>query len=150
VGEISRRLKVFRPSGVLLMMISTIFSIGALAKEFPLEIIERFADARIVIYTRQSAIDAAPAWNPSQGAPPLSIEALIKAVEKWSAAEPQPATAFIRKIELKPIRHEENRNRWYYLVQLDVKEQGRSSTRYLAVLMSGKILPAIREPEPYK
>jgi len=121
-----------------------------LADQFPLEIIERFADTRIVVYIQQRAIDEAPAWDPAEGAPPLTIEALLKVIQKWSASNPILAGAEIRKIELKPIRLKNNQGRWYYLVQIAVEEQGRSHMRYLAVLMNGRIFPAIREPEPYK
>jgi hypothetical protein len=134
----------------LFMAITLLVGNETLAKPFPTEIIERFGDARIIVYTQQSAIDEAPAWKPTEGAPPLTIEALIKTVENWRTAHPELTRATIRKIELKPIAHNENRKRWYYLVQLKVEEQDRSTMHYLAVLMNGKILPAIREPEPYK
>ena len=140
----------FRSSCAMLILTMILISTKALAEQFPLEIIERFADARIIIYTQQSAIDEAPTWNPSGGAPPLTIEALVKTIQKWGSTDPNLAKATIRKIELKPIRHNENRNRWYYLVQLQNEEPGHPNVNYLAVLMNGKILPAIREPESYK
>ena len=74
------------PLVLVLMIIGSVFAAGcsgeALGNQFPLEIIERFADARIVVYTQQSAIDRAPAWNPVEGGPPLTIEALLKTLRK--------------------------------------------------------------------
>lgn len=130
--------------------LSVIICQKALANPFPLEVIERFADARIIVYIQQSDMDEAPAWHPGEGAPPLTIEALVRAIQKWTAGDPALAKATIRKIELKPIRLKNNQGRWYYLAQLSVDTEGQPSMHYVAVLMNGKILPAIREPEPYK
>ena len=134
----------------LLILMTILVGNKALANEFPLEIIERFADARIVIYTQKNAIEESPTWSPSEGAPPLTIEILVKTIQKWSAADPNLAKSTIRKIELKPISHYENLDRWYYLVQLKIESQDHSGMHYVAVLMNGKILSAIREPETYK
>ena len=134
----------------LLILMTILVGNKALANEFPLEIIERFADARIVIYTQKNAIEESPAWSPSEGAPPLTIEILVKTIQKWSTADPNLAKSTIRKIELKPISHYENLDRWYYLVQLKIESQDHAGMHYVAVLMNGKILSAIREPETYK
>lgn len=145
---------VFRWPCALLILLSEVFSavLGtkALANQFPLEIIERFADARIVVYIQQTAIDQSPAWDPMEGAPPLTIEALVKTIQNWSAGDPVMAKSTIRKIELKPIRLKNSQDRWYYLVQLQAEHQDHTTMHYLAVLMNGKILQAIKEPEPYK
>jgi hypothetical protein len=123
---------------------------SAIAGQFPLEIIERFADARIVVYVQQSDIDKEPSWDPSSGEPPLTIAQLVKKVQAWQARDAKLASATIRKIELKPILHHQKQDRWYYLIQLKKLDEEQPGTYYLAVLMSGKIVPAIKEPESYK
>ncbi len=130
--------------GVLLLVTQQAF-----AAQFPLVIIEPFDETKIVIYVSEKDIEQSPAWTPADGSPPLTIEKLIADIKKYNARNPKLAGAIIHEIELKPILHHEKQNRWYYLVQM--KAAGRSSHRhYLAVLMSGKIITAIREPESYK
>jgi len=120
------------------------------ATQFPLEIIDYLDDTKIVIFINEADIDEAPTWNPSAGAPPLTIEHLVKDVQKWGAANPNLTHAIIHKIELKPILHHEKQNRWYYLIQMKVQVDDHSDMHYLAVLMNGKILSAMKEPTSYK
>jgi len=127
-----------------------LFGHSAGATQFPLEIIEHFDDTKIVIYVQQSDVDQAPTWQPGRGAPPLSVEQLVKAVTTHNAGNPDLSDLQIRKIELKPVLRNPKRNSWYYLLRLKAIRDGRPEIEYVAVLMSGKVLPAIREPDPYK
>jgi len=127
-----------------------LFGHSAGATQFPLEIIEHFDDTKIVIYVQQADVDQAPTWEPGRGAPPLSIEQLVKSVTAHNSGTPGSAEFQIRKIELKPVLRNPKRNSWYYLLRLKAIRDGRPEIEYLAVLMSGKVLPAIREPDPYK
>ncbi|HEC18751.1 MAG TPA: hypothetical protein ENI97_05350 [Gammaproteobacteria bacterium] len=122
---------------------------AAFAEPFPLTIIEPFDEGKIVMYVAESDIEQSPAWLPGEGAPPLSIENLIKAIEKYRAGMPRLAEDTVHEIALKPIWHHEKQHRWYYLVQMKSAE-GHGHRHYLAVLMSGKIISAIKEPEAYK
>lgn len=120
------------------------------AIQFPLEIIEHFDGRTIVISVNQSDIDKTPTWNPTAGSPPLTIAELIKDIQQWTAQDKDLATATIAKIELKQILHHQNTDRWYYLVQLRTIDEDKPGMYFLAVLMNGKILPAIREPAAFK
>ncbi|MCG6887319.1 MAG: hypothetical protein LJE74_08930 [Proteobacteria bacterium] len=123
---------------------------NVLADQFPAEIIEYFNDIKVVVYVNESDIEKAPAWNPTKGAPPLTIGMLIKDVQEWNSRDPNLASMQIHEIELKPIRKHEKQDRWYYLVHLTGPESAHSGRQYLAVLMDGKIVPAIREPASFK
>ncbi len=123
---------------------------NAFASQFPLVLIESFDDARVVIYVNESDIRNTPDWQPSEGAPPLSVKNLIEDIQEWNARNPEFANATIHEFELKPILHHEKQNRWYYLVQMKKMHNGIADTRYLAVLMNGKVLPAVKEPKSYK
>lgn len=133
-------------SALFLILVSK----GAFATEFPLEIIENFDSTQVVIYVKESDIDKAPTWSPSEGEPPLSIANLISAVQKWIALDINFDGAEILKIELKPIHNHDAKKSWYYLVQLRTQTDGKSTNQYLAAVMSGKILTAIKEPSSYK
>jgi hypothetical protein len=123
---------------------------NVLADQFPVEIIEYFNDTKVVVYVNESDIEKAPIWNPTKGAPPLTIAMLIKDVQEWNSSAPDLAGMQIHEIELKPIRHHEKQDRWYYLVHLTGPKSKHSGRQYLAVLMNGKIVPAIREPASFK
>ena len=118
--------------------------------DYPLEIIERFDDAKVVISIDERDIAAAPAWRPAEGEPPVNTAALVSAVREWSARHPDLAQERIRKIELKPISRHEGQRHWYYLVKTKNPADARAEPHYLAVMMDGKVLPAIREPSAYK
>ncbi len=120
------------------------------AAPWPLEIIDRLDDTRIVIYINESDIEQSPVWDPARGAPGFGLKDLMKSVAAWEKKNKGPDADGIEKIELKPIVHHEKQGRWYYLVQLRDKVDGKRTHRYLAVLMSGKAVAAIREPESYK
>ncbi len=123
---------------------------NVLAAQFPLVLIESFDDAKVVIYVNESDIRSTPDWRPSEGAPPLSVKNLIADVQKWNALNPEFSNATINEFELKPILNHEKENRWYYLVQMKNTTNGTTDTHYLAVLMDGKVLAAVREPTSYK
>lgn len=132
-------------AGILLLAAQNVF-----ASDYPLVIIEPFDDARIIIYVSETDIEKSPAWKPTNGTPPLTIEKLIADIQKHIASDPRLANAIIHEIELKPILHHEKENRWYYLIQMKIIDNQRPTSRYLAVLMNGKILSAIKEPKSYK
>ncbi len=117
---------------------------------WPIEIIERFDSAKVVVYAKEDDIAASPEWRPENGAPPFTLAELLKTVSTWRAKLPAMAHATIHTIELKPIAHHQQQNRWYYLVQLKDRANAQHPTHYLGVLMNGKVLPVIEEPAPIK
>lgn len=125
-------------------------SANVFAYQFPLEIIEKFDDARLVVFVKESDIKNTPGWSPSRGAPPLTIAQVVTRVNEWCDKDKTFRHSVIQKIELKPIKQHEKQNRWYYLVQLRTPKNGQHPIQYLAVLMDGKVIPAIREPSSIK
>ncbi len=132
-------------AGLVFLIAQNVF-----AAQFPLVLIESFDDAKVIIYVNESDIHNTPDWKPSEGAPPLSVKSLIEDVRKWNALNPEFSNATINEFELKPILNHEKENRWYYLVQMKNSTNGTTDTHYLAVLMDGKVLAAVREPVSYK
>ena len=120
-------------------------SVNAYALQPKIEIIEQFDNLRMVAFISKKSINNSPAWNPSLEAPPLSVDKAIQAIKQFRKG-PKNSTA-IREIEIRPVpRHEEH---WHYLVKIanDAKQ-----TKYdiYVVLMDGKVIPAIIEPQGYK
>ena len=113
-----------------------------LALQPSLEIIERFGDLRVVAFVNAGQIDRSPAWSPESSAPPLTVEEAVEAVAEFIEATPD-----VREIDLKPLPRFEDR--WHYLIKLPA-ERGRAEYEIYMVLMDGKVVPALIEPESYK
>jgi len=122
-----------------LLLTLLLLSASAGALERKTEIVEQFDSLRVVAFVDSDDIAASPEWNPGAGNPPLSIAEAIAAIG-GSAHN----SAAIRRIELRRIPHEESR--WHYLIR---KDNDAKFTRYdiFIVLMSGKVIPAIIEPQ---
>ncbi len=121
---------------------------GAFSGPWPLEIIEQFDDAKLVVYGSEDDIAAAPMWSPDRGAPPLTIAGVLEVLQRWAESDPRVSALHVEEIELKRIpRHVD---RWYYLVRARVESRTGPPVRFFAVLMNGKVEPAIREPMPIK
>lgn len=136
-------------TGMLLLAASTACAASDQV-QFPEEIIERFDNSRVIIYINTSDITDTPAWNLAAGEPPLTIQALSQIIRTRIAQDDTLKDAVVDRIELKRIQHHEAQQRWYYLVEMKTLTDGRTLKHYLAVLMDGKVVPAIREPESYK
>jgi hypothetical protein len=130
------------------LLLFTIQSVAAGLGPWPLEIIERMDDAKLVVYGNERDIDASPAWNPDAGAPPLDIAGVVEALNRWAASDSRVDAVHVEEIELKPIPR--RAGHWYYLVRARVEAREGAPVRYFAVLMNGKVEPAIREPMPIK
>lgn len=126
------------------------FSTRVSALEFPLEIVDQFDNARVVTYVNKSDFDKAPAWNPANGAPPLSVGDMLMSLDSWTVEDSTLKGAQVSKIELKPILLKEKQGHWYYLVKLTCKTTDTPKAAYAAILMNGKVFAAIREPDPFK
>ena len=82
--------------------------------------------------------------------PILTIEKLLRIIAQQASEDARLHNAKIQKIELKPIRQYHAGQHWYYLVQLKVFTGEHPSMQYIAVLMDGKVLPAVSEPDSFK
>ncbi len=116
------------------------------AYQFPLEMIDYMDDTTIIVYAKKSDIDSSSTWMPGESAPPLSIAQLVTKVDAWLQSQKGMHDLKVNEVELKKVQKHEKDNYWYYLVQLKHKKE----IQYIAVLMNGKVLPAIKEPKSYK
>lgn len=137
-GEVTMFLRVLL--GVLFVISGKIY-----AFEYPLVILEYIDDTKVIAYINESDIDKALSWLPSEGPPPLSIASVVDVIQKHVALDPDITNAKFTEIELKQIPHHENQ--WHYLVLVETKDSGHLGLHYFAVLMNGKVIPAIEEPE---
>ena len=118
------------------------------AYEFPIEIIEYIDNTRVVAFINENDIDKALAWHPVEGSPPLTVAEALKAVHEQIVSDPELENATLTGIELKQIpRHE---NHWHYLVKIKIQVDEVFKSHYFIVLMNGKIIPGLKEPETYK
>jgi hypothetical protein len=118
------------------------------AAEFPVEVIESFDNSRVVAFFNETDIDAAPAWTPSTAPPPLEVGAALQAVRNAGAGDPRLAGAELAKIELRRIpRHEQH---WHYVVKLETHGAEHTVAHYFFVLMDGRVIRGLREPQAVK
>lgn len=127
----------------LLLLSSKIYAI-----EFPVEIIEYLDDVKVVAFINESDIDKSLRWNPAQGKVPLGIDDALKAIREHVAADPELKQASLTGIELKQIPH--HSGYWHYMVKMKTRVNNRNQAHYFIVLMNGKVIPGIREPESVK
>jgi hypothetical protein len=138
---------MFMQSRMLLLLL-LLFSANSQAYEFPVEIIEFIDNAKIVASVSEGDIDEKLYWQPFEGPPPLSIAGALDAIQKHIASDPQAGTAELTGIELKRIPH--HSRHWHYLVKMSSQVDGKPQPRYFIVLMTGKVIPGLREPETVK
>lgn len=120
----------------------------AQAVEFPIEIQEYMDDIRLVAFINQSDIDQTAQWKPAAGPPPLSIAEVLELLKQRAASNPKMKDAVLTEIELRQIPRYENY--WHYVVKMRHQENGKPKPLYFVVLMNGKIIPGLREPESIK
>ncbi|HEB57623.1 MAG TPA: hypothetical protein ENJ01_00185 [Gammaproteobacteria bacterium] len=129
--------------GVLLVLLS----MDAQALRPSVEIIERFDDFRIVAFIDEADLADYPVWDPMQGEVPLSIGGAIQAVRaKHNHMHLQ--NSIVREIELREIAG--RRNYWHYLIVTRDASRDDAQDEVYVVLMNGKVIPAIIEPESVK
>ena len=50
---------------------------------WPLEIIDHFDNATLVIFVNESDIESSPKWDPDSGMPPFGLQKMLQAVADW-------------------------------------------------------------------
>jgi hypothetical protein len=120
----------------------------ARAYEFPIEVIEYIDNVRVVAFVYEKDLHAAQRWQPSDGPPPLEIGDALHVLRAYLAAEPALAGATLTAIELKSIPGLERQ--WHYLVRMRLPGDDRPHSGYFVVLMSGKVIQGLREPQSIK
>jgi hypothetical protein len=124
-------------------LLSSLLTAAAQATPLPTEVIEIMDQYRIALYLSEDQISSIPQWQPGEGEPPMSLQAAVGRVLEWIDKNPPLADAQIYELKYKPVHNFEKLNRWYYLVELRMQA---GKKRFVAVLPSGQVVPAIEEP----
>lgn len=133
----------FKPLMLLALLLASTES-----QALPTEIFENMDGNTIVAFVEQAEIDAAPNWNPMEESPPLTIKGLTRTLHEFTTPMRGLSDARLREIELRQIPG--HADYWHYLVDMTTASDGNLHHHYFMVLMNGKIIPAIREPESIK
>lgn len=120
----------------------------ALAYETPVEIIEYIDDVKVIAYLNKSEIAKSPQWIPFESPPPLSIQDALQAVRLYLESDADFTDARLVSIELKRIPHYEQH--WHYLAKVRYRVGDKIEPHFFAILMDGKLVSAIKEPESIK
>ncbi len=130
----------------LITLIIAMFATNAHALQYKVEIVEQFDNIRVVAFVKSDDIKRSPTWNPSVDPLPLRVEDAIRAVREFSK-EPDSLGA-LREIELRTIKNFPGH--WHYLIKLVANDASRQKYGVYVVLMNGKVIPAVIEPEAIK
>lgn len=125
----------------------TFFALSTTAYAFQpkVEIVEQFDNLRMVAFIDMMDIDTNPEWHSALGAPPLTVSGAIKAVNEY--IKDSDSAVDISEIELRPLPGDEKH--WHYLVKI-ANDAKKTKYDIYVVLMNGKIVPGIIEPQGYK
>ena len=132
----------------ILPLLLILFSAKLQAMEFPLEVIEYIDNSRVVAFINESDIDKTLPWTPFTGAPPLSLNDALGLTQKYATTGLKLKNATLSEIELRQIPH--HKNYWHYLVKMQASVDEKMRNYYFIVLMNGKIISGIREPQSIK
>ena len=117
-------------------------SVNAQAFQPQLEIIEQFDDLNLVAFISSEDMSSNPQWEPGAEKPPLAVEDAIGAVMSF-VKSPEP----VKEIEIRQVPGHEKQ--WHYLVKT-VNHSLKAKYSLYVVLMNGKVLPGLIEPQGYK
>jgi len=115
---------------------------NAYAYQPKVEIIEQFDNLKMIAFIHKNDIDSNPEWNPNVEAPPMTTLEAIKALK--SAIK---AIGSIKEIEIRQIP--KHSSQWHYLIKVE-DETMHSKVSIYVVLMNGKVIPGIIQPQSYK
>ena len=132
----------------MLPLLLVLFSANVLAREFPIEIFEYIDNTRVVAFVNEADIDKTLHWTPFEGPLPLTLTDALKAIEAYIKTNPELTNAVLSGVELKPVPHHEGY--WNYLVRMKTFADGKPVSHYFIVLMDGKIVSGLKEPEMVK
>ena len=132
----------------MLPLLLVLFSANVLAREFPIEIFEYIDNTRVVAFVNEADIDKTLHWTPFEGPLPLTLTDALKAIEAYIKTNPELTNAVLSGVELKPVPHHEGS--WNYLVRMKTFADGKPVSHYFIVLMDGKIVSGLKEPEMVK
>lgn len=134
---------------MLLLLFLGVISVNVQSYESKIEIFEYFDDIKLVAFLDKSDLQNYPSWKPDTEVLPLSISQALEAIKDLHKTVGKPALdGVVKEIELRVISGYPDY--WHYLVK--VRLNGNKKTKYqiYVVLMNGKVIPAMIEPESYK
>lgn len=132
----------------MLPLVLMLFSCKIQAMEFPLEVIEYIDNSRVVAFINESDIDKTLPWTPFVGAPPLSLSDALGLIQQHTTSRLKLKNATLSEIELRQIP--QHKDYWHYLVKMQASVDDKMRAYYFIVLMNGKIISGIREPQSIK
>jgi len=125
-----------------LLIVVLIFTANAYAFQPKIEIIEQFDNLRLIAFVSGKDVENSPQWNPDSGTPSLTVGEAVQSVRNFVKHQ-----AIIKEIEIRPLPN--HKLHWHYLIKIK-DDKMKSKYSVFVVLMSGKVIPAIIEPESYK
>lgn len=124
------------------------FNANLPAREFPIEIIESVDNSRVIAFLDEDDIDNSAHCVPFESAPPLAVADGLKGIREHLAGDQAYANAGPTAIELKAIpQHEKH---WHYLVKINTRTDDKTVFHYFIVLMDGKVIGGLRQPQVVK
>ncbi len=132
----------------ILPMLLLIFSSHVLAFEFPIEISEYIDDVKIDAYINKEDLNNTTQWTPFKSSLPLTIDQALTAILNDEKSNIDFETSRVIGVELKPVPHHESY--WHYLVKIKSVSEDGSRPHFFIVLMDGKVISAIKEPDSIK
>lgn len=132
----------------MLPLLVLLFSGKVMAYDFPLEIIEYIDDVKIFAYLKQNDIDEKAKWTPFESQPPLSVNDALLAVQQFIKSNEGFTDVSLTSIELKQIPH--HKHYWHYLVKVKYSSKDKQQPHFFIVLMDGKVVSALKQPEAIK
>jgi hypothetical protein len=125
-----------------------LFSSQVFAVEFPIEISEYIDDVKIDAYINKEDLNKTSQWTPFESSPPLTINQALTAILNDEKSEIDFSHAQVIGVELKPVpRH---KSYWHYLVKIKTVSEDSTEPHFFIVLMDGKVISAIKEPDSIK
>jgi hypothetical protein len=132
----------------ILPMLLLIFSSHVHAFEFPIEISEYIDDVKIDAYINKEDLNNTTQWTPFKSSLPLTIDQALTAILNDEKSNIDFETSRVIGVELKPVPHHESY--WHYLIKIKSISEDGSEPHFFIVLMDGKVIPAIIEPDSIK
>jgi hypothetical protein len=125
-------------------LLALLFTANAQALDFPIQVIEYVDDIKVVASIDEADMQSERPWHPFTDEPPLSVAQALAAVAETIATDEAMAGARLAEIELRRVPHHESH--WHYMVKLQTKAPTPHHPHYYVVLMSGKVVPALKAP----
>ncbi len=132
-----------------ILLFLTIMSVNAQSGQLAIEIIEQFDDSKVVAFIGEDDIENYPIWQKLENVPPLPVNEAVKLVQYHLNGGGQGVnSSVVKEIEIREIpRHP---GYWHYLVKIKNNDAEGGKYRVFVVLMNGKLIPAIVEPDSFK